>query len=833
MHDRDWPRSEAARARWARRALVLAVATVALGGSSSAPASAAQRPSLRPGLVLVGFRPGVPAARRRAIAAAAGAVRIRRAGAAVSLRVGRGRELAAVRALRRRPEIRYAEPDYLMRAAATLNDPDFPLQWGAVNDGAAAAWHVTTGSPSIVIAETDTGVDYTHPDLVGNIWPNPGGVGGCPAGTHGYNVLTAGCDPMDDDTSFGGHGTHVAGILGAAGGNAIGVAGMNWSTTILPVKWLNASGSGSTTGLIAALEWVLQAKQAGVNVRVVNDSATFVGTAFSQALSDEIDRLGASGILFVTAAGNTGDDNDDPRLRRYPCGYDRPTEVCVTASDASDRLPSWANYGDATVDLAAPGDHVYSTLRNSSYGYVSGGSMAAPQVAGAAALILSRADLSVTALKAALLGSVDPVPALAGLVRTGGRLNVCRALPGCAAPETPPAEATLGTTTIGAAADSLGADRKRVNPSTLAEAATVTKLRIFLEPGGASGQETLRGVVYADAGGTPGALLGASDELVYHDTDGRGWYDLPLRSPLALAAGRYWLGVLTGGTGGVAGFRWANVEGSRQANANRYADGPSDPFGTVTAADDERMSLYAVLAPHEVPGPAPAPADSAPPPAEPTAPDSGPEAPPPAEPGSPACAETSRLAGAAARADGRRLAFSLPAGAGPVDVDVIRQSAGGSRLVARFGARRASFTWSPPVRVALDGVYVVRFAVGGDVRRLAVERRRGRFAPRPEYRLQVACGAVALFALDRPVFGGRGERPLGIAYRLARTGRAEVRVLRAGRTLRRYPAVTVPGGRLVRLRLRSEEIPAGDVRVVLQVATAEATVTRTLAARRL
>src|SRR5439155_4365513 len=218
----------------------------------------------------------------------------------------------------------------------------------------------------------------------------------------------------------------------------------------------NASGSGSTSDLITALEWLVQAKRQGVNVRVVNDSATFVGTAFSQALSDEIDRLGANGILFVTAAGNTGDANGDPDVRRYPCGYDRPTEICVTASDADDRLPSWANYGAATVDLAAPGDHVYSTLRNGTYGYVSGGSMAAPQVAGAAALILSRADLSVSALKAALLDSVDPVPALSGLVRTGGRLNVCRALPGCAAQPAPAPAPTLGTTAIGASTDTLG-----------------------------------------------------------------------------------------------------------------------------------------------------------------------------------------------------------------------------------------------------------------------------------------------------------------------------------------------------------------------------------------
>ena len=134
-------------------------------------------------------------------------------------------------------------------------------------------------------------------------------------------------------------------------------------------------------------------------MRVVNDSATFVGTAYSQALSDEIDVLGANDILFVTAAGNTGDNNDNPSVRRYPCGYDRPNEICVTASDQNDRLPTWANYGATTVDLAAPGNNVYSTLRSGTYGYVSGGSMASPQVAGAAALILAAGNQTTSALR--------------------------------------------------------------------------------------------------------------------------------------------------------------------------------------------------------------------------------------------------------------------------------------------------------------------------------------------------------------------------------------------------------------------------------------------------
>src|SRR6202043_3292516 len=185
--------------------------------------------------------------------------------------------------------VRYAEPDYLLQASGATNvpnDPSFGLQWGSLNTGqngngitgiagaddhAAAAWTVTTGSRSIVIGEVDTGVDYTHPDLAANIWSNPGGIGQnkkeehiCAKGTHGYNVLNETCDPIDEDTDYGGHGTHVAGIMGAEGNNGEGVAGMNWQTTILPVRWLNKANTLSpTSDLVKALLWLVGVKQEG------------------------------------------------------------------------------------------------------------------------------------------------------------------------------------------------------------------------------------------------------------------------------------------------------------------------------------------------------------------------------------------------------------------------------------------------------------------------------------------------------------------------------------------------------------------------------------------
>ena len=437
------------------------------------PRAALETAPFRPGVVLIGFSPGVSSARQQAIEHAAGVARATRVGPAIraqrsrttrrplptplSVRVPASGVLAAVGRLRSEPGVAYAEPDYLMSASAVPNDPSFALQWGDENTGqsvptqnaneelgsptngmpgaddrALAAWGVSSGSRSIVIGETDTGVDYNHADLQANIWSNPGGIGGCAAATHGYDVLNDTCEPMDDDNVYGGHGTHVAGIMGAVGDNGIGVTGMNWQTSILPVKWLDSQAEGSTSGLISALQWLVAAKQAGVNIRVVNDSATFVGTAYSQALSEEIDTLAQNNILFVTAAGNTGNDNDEEAVRRYPCGYDRPSEICVTASNDNDQLPSWANYGAHTVQLAAPGVSIYSTLRNGSYGYLSGGSMASPQVAGAAALILSvKPSLSTSELRADILENVDKLPTLEGKVITGGRLDVCKAMPGC------------------------------------------------------------------------------------------------------------------------------------------------------------------------------------------------------------------------------------------------------------------------------------------------------------------------------------------------------------------------------------------------------------------
>jgi hypothetical protein len=346
-------------------------------------------------------------------------------------------------------------------AARIPNDPSFSLQWGDENtgqaipeqppgvpgadDSATAAWSVSTGSRSIVIAETDTGVNYELPDLAGNIWTNTAGVLGCLPTTHGFDVLNASgpahCLPNDTDKTYGGHGTHVAGIIGALGGNGIGVAGVNWETTILPVRWLEDANEPTPPQevLAKALELIVKLKERNVNVRVVNDSPTFRGNGKEEAkLHDEIEELGQHGILFVTAAGNGGTNDDTEPF--YPCDYHLPNEICVTASNDRDELASFANWGPSHVDLAAPGAGIYSTLRNGEFGYLSGGSMAAAQVSGAAGLILSaNPSLTPEQLKADILSHVDRMPAFEGKVASGGRLDVCKAMPGCTEENQPPA----------------------------------------------------------------------------------------------------------------------------------------------------------------------------------------------------------------------------------------------------------------------------------------------------------------------------------------------------------------------------------------------------------
>jgi subtilisin family serine protease len=348
------------------------------------------------------------------------------------------------------------EPNWIVHADAIPTDTKFPKLWAfrntgqSVNNGpagltgadirAASAWDLTTGSRANVVAIVDTGVDYTHPDLSSNIWSAPAAftvtIGGvavrCAAGTHGFNAIARTCNPMDDNN----HGTHVAGTIGAQGNNAAGVTGVNWKASIMPLKFMDASGTGTTADAIAAIEFAIQAKaafsaSAAAKVRVLSNSWT--GGGFSQALLDTINKAGANDMLFVAAAGNSSASLDTAPV--YPASYDAANVIAVAATDNADQIASFSNFG-SPVDLAAPGVNILSTGIGGGYWYASGTSMATPQVSGAAALVLSRCALATAALKTNLLSHVDVLGSLTGRVHTNGRLNVYRAVSACAATAT-------------------------------------------------------------------------------------------------------------------------------------------------------------------------------------------------------------------------------------------------------------------------------------------------------------------------------------------------------------------------------------------------------------
>ncbi|MEA2238336.1 MAG: hypothetical protein QOC81_3060 [Thermoanaerobaculia bacterium] len=341
-------------------------------------------------------------------------------------------------ALQNSPNVIYVEPNYIWHATDTPNDTSYAQLWGLKNAGqtiggspgiagadisAEAAWSVTTGSASIVIGVVDTGVDYTHPDLAANIWNNPGGKGNvlCAAGTHGFNAITRTCDPRDDHY----HGTHVSGTIGAVGNNALGVTGVNWTTSIMGLKFLDSSGSGTTANAIAAIDFAVQAKLDGVNVRILSNS--WGGGEFSKALLDEINKANENDILFVAAAGNSSSNTDT--YPQYPSSYNTANMIAVAATDNRDALAYFSNFGLTSVHLGAPGVDVLSCYPGTTYTTLSGTSMATPHVAGVAGLVLAKTPALTTAqVKSAILNNIDPIASLSGKTITGGRLNAAKAV---------------------------------------------------------------------------------------------------------------------------------------------------------------------------------------------------------------------------------------------------------------------------------------------------------------------------------------------------------------------------------------------------------------------
>ncbi|MBV7314110.1 S8 family serine peptidase [Shewanella sp. NIFS-20-20] len=388
-------------------------------------------------------------------------------GRLAQISLGRGGDVKqAIKMMSAHPAVKYAEPNYRLHTLATPDDTRYGELWGLNNTGqtsgtadadidAAEAWDISTGSSDVVVAVIDTGVDYNHSDLAGNIWTNPGEIAGngidddgngVVDDVHGFNAINNSGDPFDDNA----HGTHVSGTIGAKGNNANGVVGVNWDVSIIGCKFLDSSGSGSTAGAIACVNYVTDLKvNRGVDVKITNNS--WGGGGFSQALKDAIDAGGDAGIMFVAAAGNGAYDND--ASPSYPASYDSDAIVAVASTDHNDAMSGFSQYGLTSVDLGAPGSAILSTVPGGGYSSFSGTSMATPHVVGAAALAWSvNPDLDVAEMKELLLSSGDDNAALNGKTVSGKRLNVNNALEAADPSPAFKLNVTPGTQTIEAGA---------------------------------------------------------------------------------------------------------------------------------------------------------------------------------------------------------------------------------------------------------------------------------------------------------------------------------------------------------------------------------------------
>lgn len=316
------------------------------------------------------------------------------------------------------------------------DDFDARSAWGLEMAEAPGAWTVGTGGNDVVVAVIDTGIDRSHPDLAANIWVNPGEIPGNGTDDDGNGFVddVSGWDFGADDndpSDEAGHGTHVAGIIGAEGNNAFGVVGVNWRVRIISLRI--GDGVFDNAATLNALHYVNTLRQAGVPVVAVN--ASYGGNSFSNAFLQELTIARDLEILLVAAAGNDSANNDATAF--YPAGYDVENVIAVASHNQGGRLSSFSSYGATSVDIAAPGTGIRSTIPGGGFGYNDGTSMAAPHVTGAVALLASvEPGITARQRRERILASAIPVAELAGLVATGGRLNLRRVVaPGLPSPK--------------------------------------------------------------------------------------------------------------------------------------------------------------------------------------------------------------------------------------------------------------------------------------------------------------------------------------------------------------------------------------------------------------
>ncbi len=363
-------------------------------------------------------------------------------------------ESSAIKILMQNPMVEVAEPNYIYHAERTPNDPLLGNLWGMKNTGqmdssnsagvagvdigVEKAWDIETGSKDVIIAVIDTGVDYNHPDLKDNIWTNQAELNGKPGvdddangyvdDIHGFSFADATgkvTDNMDDH----GHGSHCSGTIGARGNDGAGIVGVNWNTRIMGVKFLGADGGGTLEGAIKAIDYATK-----MGAKVLSNS--WGGGSYSETLKQAIERAHAAGAIFIAAAGNEADNNDQGE--HYPANYNVPNVLSVAAIDNKGELASFSNYGKKRVHLAAPGVNIYSSLPGGKYESWSGTSMATPHVSGMAGLLLSHEpNLTNVQIKERLVATVQPLASLRGKVISGGLANAYNALTNVQAPPDP------------------------------------------------------------------------------------------------------------------------------------------------------------------------------------------------------------------------------------------------------------------------------------------------------------------------------------------------------------------------------------------------------------
>ena len=354
------------------------------------------------------------------------------------------------------------EPNALYQSSRIPNDPLFAEQWWLSNTGqnigglgtigadigTVLAWDTTIGSSNVIVAVIDTGIDLTHPDLIPNLWVNPGEIpdngidddgNGFIDDVHGFDFGEGDGSPQDVD----GHGTAVAGTIGAAGNNGIGVSGVNWDVQLMGLKIADRFGGLTLAAIIGAHDYatmMIQRSQSGIDIggELVASNNSYGGynqafyadapTGFD-AERDAIERFIAEGATFVAAAGNDTFDNDNPDFTSFPSSYNIPGVISVAATDNNDALAGFSNWGQRTVHLAAPGVNVFTTAVGGGYTYIDGTSFSSPAVAGAVALLKAhKPGASAVEIREALINSSDLLPGMQGRVESGGRINVARAL---------------------------------------------------------------------------------------------------------------------------------------------------------------------------------------------------------------------------------------------------------------------------------------------------------------------------------------------------------------------------------------------------------------------